>query len=288
MVLSMTGYGSDIINTKDINIDIEVKSLNSKYFDFNYRTNYDNKLLENEIRNLIKSKLIRGKVDVKINFNQSNLLDSNELNKKKIKAYFNEIKEVLSGSNEINDKEILKNILSNLSLFTSEKKIHISNRIIMRGIRNSVNRCIIFRKEEGISIHNDLKKNIDLISQELIKILRIDKNKKNNLTKKIKNSVSKLKNISFDKYRIEQEILFYLERLDINEEVLRLKNHVSLFKKTLSSKKPIGKKLNFISQEIGREINTIGSKCSNFRIQKSVINMKEHLEKIKEENYNVL
>ena len=288
MVLSMTGYGSDIINTKDINIDIEVKSLNSKYFDFNYRTNYDNKLLENEIRNLIKSKLIRGKVDVKINFNQSNLLDSNELNKKKIKAYFNEIKEVLSGSNEINDKEILKNILSNLSLFTSEKKIHISNRIIMRGIRNSVNRCIIFRKEEGISIHNDLKKNIDLISQELIKILRIDKNKKNNLTKKIKNSVSKLKNISFDKYRIEQEILFYLERLDINEEVLRLKNHLSLFKKTLSSKKPIGKKLNFISQEIGREINTIGSKCSNFQIQKSVINMKEHLEKIKEENYNVL
>ena len=288
MVLSMTGYGSDIINTKDINIDIEVKSLNSKYFDFNYRSNYDNKLLENEIRNLIKSKLIRGKVDVKINFNQSNLLDSNQLNKKKIKAYFNEIKEVLSGSNEINDKEILKNILSNLSLFISEKKIHISNRIIMRGIRNSVNRCIIFRKEEGISIHNDLKKNIDLISQELIKILRIDKNKKNNLTKKIKNSVSKLKNISFDKYRIEQEILFYLERLDINEEVLRLKNHVSLFKKTLSSKKPIGKKLNFISQEIGREINTIGSKCSNFQIQKSVINMKEHLEKIKEENYNVL
>jgi len=158
----------------------------------------------------------------------------------------------------------------------------------MRGIRNSVNRCIIFRKEEGISIHNDLKKNIDLISQELIKILRIDKDKKNNLTKKIKNSVSKLKNISFDKYRIEQEILFYLERLDINEEVLRLKNHLNLFKKTLSSKKPIGKKLNFISQEIGREINTIGSKCSNFRIQKSVINMKEHLEKIKEENYNVL
>lgn len=288
MVLSMTGYGSDIINTKDINIDIEVKSLNSKYFDFNYRSNYDNKLLENEIRNLIKSKLIRGKVDVKINFNQSNLLDSNELNKKKIKAYFNEIKEVLSGSNEINDKEILKNILNNLSLFTSEKKIHISNRIIMRGIRNSINRCIIFRKEEGISIHNDLKKNIDLILQELIKILRIDKNKKNNLTKKIKDRVSKLKNISIDKYRIEQEILFYLERLDINEEVLRLKNHISLFKKTLSSKKPIGKKLNFISQEIGREINTIGSKCSNFQIQKSVINMKEHLEKIKEENYNVL
>ena len=288
MVLSMTGYGSDIINTKDINIDIEVKSLNSKYFDFNYRSNYDNKLLENEIRNFIKSKLIRGKVDVKINFNQSNLLDSNELNKKKIKAYFNEIKEVLSGSNEINDKEILKNILNNLSLFTSEKKIHISNRIIMRGIRNSINKCIIFRKEEGISIHYDLKKNIDLISQELIKILRVDKNKKNNLTKKIKNSVSKLKNISIDKYRIEQEILFYLERLDINEEVLRLKNHISLFKKTLNSKKPIGKKLNFISQEIGREINTIGSKCSNFQIQKSVINMKEHLEKIKEENYNVL
>tara|TARA_A100001234_G_C12604358_1_gene376485 strand:+ start:498 stop:1364 length:867 start_codon:yes stop_codon:yes gene_type:complete len=288
MVLSMTGYGSDIINTKDINIDIEVKSLNSKYFDFNYRSNYDNKLLENEIRNFIKSKLIRGKVDVKINFNQSNLLDSNELNKKKIKAYFNEIKEVLSGSNEINDKEILKNLLNNLSLFTSEKKIHISNRIIMRGIRNSINKCIIFRKEEGISIHYDLKKNIDLISQELIKILRVDKNKKNNLTKKIKNSVSKLKNISIDKYRIEQEILFYLERLDINEEVLRLKNHISLFKKTLNSKKPIGKKLNFISQEIGREINTIGSKCSNFQIQKSVINMKEHLEKIKEENYNVL
>ena len=104
----------------------------------------------------------------------------------------------------------------------------------------------------------------------------------------MKDKISKIKNISFDKLRLEQEIFYYLEKLDINEEIVRLKKHLRLFNKTLKNKNLMGKKLNFICQEIGREINTIGSKCSNFQIQKSVINMKENLEKIKEENYNVL
>ena len=113
-----------------------------------------------------------------------------------------------------------------------------------------------------------MNKNIDSILTDLYKIEKIDSSKKNSLEKKIKSKVSKLEEKSFDKYRIEQEILFYLERLDINEEITRLKKHLSLFTNTIKTKSPNGKKLNFISQEIGREINTIGSKCSNFKIQK--------------------
>ena len=115
-----------------------------------------------------------------------------------------------------------------------------------------------------------------------------DKTRKKNLSQKIKNKISLVKNVKFDKNRLEQEIFYYLEKLDINEEIIRLNKHIDLFIKTIDQKKPIGKKLNFICQEIGREVNTIGSKTSEFKIQSSVINMKEYLEKIKEENFNIL
>ncbi len=288
MIKSMTGYGSSIVNRKNIYIEIEIKSLNSKFFDFNYRSDYDDKLLENEIKNYVKSKLIRGKIEVKIEINNLLNPDSNELNKNKIKIYFEEIKDLLSKSIKVNDKEILKNILNNLSLFTSKKRYIIPSNIVMKGIKESIKKCIIFREDEGSEINKDLKKCINLISIEVDKILKIDKSKNKILEKKMKDKISKIKNISFDKFRLEQEIFYYLEKLDINEEIVRLKKHLRMFNKTLKNKKPIGKKLNFICQEIGREINTIGSKCSNFQIQKSVINMKENLEKIKEENYNLL
>ena len=288
MITSMTGYGSYNLSKGEIFIDIEIKSVNSKFFDFNYRSNYDDKSLENKIRNYSKLHLNRGKIDVKIDINNLNTNNSNQLNKNKIKSYFNEIKSILSDSSKVKDKIILKNILNNLSLFNSENKFKVENNIVIKGFKKCIKKCISFREEEGKAIKIDLNKNIDSILTDLYKIEKIDSSKKNSLEKKIKSKVSKLEEKSFDKYRIEQEILFYLERLDINEEITRLKKHLSLFTNTIKTKSPNGKKLNFISQEIGREINTIGSKCSNFKIQKLVINMKEKLEMIKEENYNIL
>ena len=284
----MTGYGSYNLSKGDFFIEIEIKSVNSKFFDFNYRSNYNDKSLENKIRNYCKLHLNRGKIDIKIDINNLNTNNSNQLNRDKIKSYFNEIKSILSDTSKVKDKIILKNILNNLSIFSSENKFKVESNLVLKGLKKCIKKCIAFREEEGKAIKIDLNKNIDSILSDLFKIEKIDSSKKNNIEKKIKSKLSKLQEKSFDKFRLEQEILFYLERLDINEEITRLKKHISLFTNTLKTKSPNGKKLNFISQEIGREINTIGSKCSNFKIQKLVINMKEKLEMIKEENYNIL
>tara|TARA_Y100001936_G_C16057247_1_gene661868 strand:+ start:1294 stop:2160 length:867 start_codon:yes stop_codon:yes gene_type:complete len=288
MVTSMTGYGSYNLSKGDVFIEIEIKSVNSKFFDFNYKSNYNDKSLENKIRNYSKLHLNRGKIDVKIDINNLNTNNSNQLNRDKIKLYFNEMKSILSDTSKVKDKIILKNILSNLSLFNSENKFKVEGNVVIKGLKKCIKKCIEFREEEGKAIKIDLNKNIDSILSDLHKIEKIDSSKKNSIEKKIKSKLSKLQEKSFDKFRIEQEILFYIEKLDINEEITRLKKHISLFTNTLKTKSPNGKKLNFISQEIGREINTIGSKCSNFKIQKLVINMKEKLEMIKEENYNIL
>ena len=284
----MTGYGSYNLSKGDFFIEIEIKSVNSKFFDFNYRSNYNDKSLENKIRNYCKLHLNRGKIDIKIDINNLNTNNSNQLNRDKIKSYFNEIKSILSDTSKVKDKIILKNILNNLSIFNSENKFKVESNVVIKGLKKCIKKCVAFREEEGKAIKIDLNKNIDSILSDLFKIEKIDSSKKNNIEKKIKSKLSKLQEKSFDKFRLEQEILFYLERLDINEEITRLKKHISLFTNTLKTKSPNGKKLNFISQEIGREINTIGSKCSNFKIQKLVINMKEKLEMIKEENYNIL
>ena len=284
----MTGYGSYNLSKGDVFIEIEIKSVNSKFFDFNYRSNYNDKSLENKIRNYCKLHLNRGKIDIKIDINNLSTNNSNQLNRDKIKSYFNEIKSILSDTSKVKDKIILKNILNNLSIFNSENKFKVESNVVIKGLKKCIKKCVAFREEEGKAIKIDLNKNIDSILSDLFKIEKIDSSKKNNIEKKIKSKLSKLQEKSFDKFRLEQEILFYLERLDINEEITRLKKHISLFTNTLKTKSPNGKKLNFISQEIGREINTIGSKCSNFKIQKLVINMKEKLEMIKEENYNIL
>ena len=284
----MTGYGSYNLSKGDVFIEIEIKSVNSKFFDFNYRSNYNDKSLENKIRNYCKLHLNRGKIDIKIDINNLNTNNSNQLNRDKIKSYFIEIKSILSDTSKVKDKIILKNILNNLSIFNSENKFKVESNVVIKGLKKCIKKCVAFREEEGKAIKIDLNKNIDSILSDLFKIEKIDSSKKNNIEKKINSKLSKLQEKSFDKFRLEQEILFYLERLDINEEITRLKKHISLFTNTLKTKSPNGKKLNFISQEIGREINTIGSKCSNFKIQKLVINMKEKLEMIKEENYNIL
>ena len=285
MVKSMTGYGFSSIDKKNFSIEVETKSLNSKFFDFNLKSNLELGGIENEIRNFVKTKIIRGKVEINININKSD--KSKILDKDKYESFFKEIKSVIKDKT-INDTNVHNNIFKNLSYIEKDKKFNISKSNIIPIIKKSVINCVQFREEEGISILNDIKKNINLLKKELYQIEKKDKTRKKSLSQKIKNKISSVKNIKFDKNRLEQEIFYYLEKLDINEEIIRLNKHIDLFIKTINKKKPIGKKLNFICQEIGREINTIGSKSSEFKIQSAVINMKEYLEKIKEENFNIL
>tara|TARA_B100000902_G_C27312623_1_gene919306 strand:- start:1343 stop:2200 length:858 start_codon:yes stop_codon:yes gene_type:complete len=285
MVKSMTGYGYSSIDKKNYSIEIETRSLNSKFFDFNLKSNLEIGGIENEIRNFVKNKIIRGKVEISININNSD--KSKILDKNKYDSFFKEIKNIIKDKS-INDTNVHNSIFKNLSYIEKEKKNNISKSSIISVLKKSVINCVQFREEEGISIGEDIKKNINLLKKELLQIEKKDKTVKKSLSKKIKNKISSIKNVKFDKNRLEQEIFYYLEKLDINEEIVRLNKHIDLFIKTIDQKKPIGKKLNFICQEIGREINTVGSKSSEFKIQSSVINMKEYLEKIKEENFNIL
>ena len=286
MIKSMTGYGFSSKNNNNYSIEVETKSLNSKYFDLNLKSNFEIGKIENEIRNYVKRKLLRGKIEINIivtqPINKTKVIDRN-----KYLSFFKEIKSIPS-NDKIIDSEIHDKIFRNLSFVETNKKLNIPKKFVIPTLKKSINNCDNFRKDEGSSIQKDLKKNISLIKKELNKIFKNDKAKKKSLKKKIHKKINSIKEVQFDKNRIEQELFFYLEKIDINEEIVRLNNHIDLFQKTLNKNDQVGKKLNFICQEIGREINTIGSKCSEFKIQKSVITMKEHLEKIKEENFNVL
>ncbi len=286
MIKSMTGYGFSSKNNNSYSVEVETKSLNSKYFDFNLKSNFEIGKIENEIRNYVKRKLLRGKIEINIIFTQP-IKKTKIIDRDKYLSFFKEIKSITT-NDKIIDSMIHDKIFRNLSFVEKNKKLNIPKKIVIPILKQSINNCDNFRKDEGNSIQKDLKKNINLIKKELNKIIKNDRVKKKSLKKNIYKKINLIKEVQFDKNRIEQELFFYLEKIDINEEIVRLNNHIDLFEKTLDKKNQVGKKLNFICQEIGREINTIGSKCSEFKIQKSVITMKEHLEKIKEENFNVL
>ena len=287
MIKSMTGFGYSSISKKKYSIDIEIKSLNSKYFDLNYKCNEDLGKVETDIRSISKKILERGKIDVNIDIKFLPNKNEKIFNNEKFNIIYSEIKKLSNKSIEVEDKVIFNNALKNIDLITYDKNINISEKIIISQLKKGLNSCLKFRKDEGKSIYKDINKFIRFIRNELNKVQKLDKNRKKKKVSSLRQKISDIKKVKFDKNRFEQELFYYIEKVDINEELVRLDKHIDLLTKTVKSSKSVGKKLNFISQEIGREINTIGSKCSDFKIQKSVINMKEYLEKIKENCYNI-
>jgi len=284
----MTAFGYYSKSLKDILLEIEIRSLNSKFFDFNYKGPSYLYVYEKEIRNVIKKKLFRGKTDLVIKINYNNNYKINHLDKNKFASLFNEIKGLSKNLPNINETTLFNNTLMLNKEFMNSKTEIVGKKIIIDSVKKALNQCVNFRIEEGKSIYKDLKKNIDLIINDLNKIVRVDKKRKSNKKNTILKQISTIKNTKIDKNRIEQELFYFLDKIDINEEIIRLNKHLKLFMKTLNLSNSNGKKLNFICQEIGREINTIGSKCGEFNIQKAVINMKNNLEKIKEEIYNIV
>ena len=281
----MTGYCSSIISTEKINYTIELKSLNSKYLDLNLKLPYILRQKEFELKKIIGNKLFRGKIE---------LLITNEIKKenkkavllsKNIKSYINELKKMnsndsvdllkialtLPGAYEVSESDLSKKDYKKI-----EKEIFIL-----------IENVIKFRKKEGKEICVDLKKKIKIIENKIQEIKKLDSKRIENKKRKIHREMDKL-NLLIDKNRMEQEMIYYIEKLDINEEIIRLKSHLKLFKSELNNKLPVGKKLGFISQEIGREINTLGAKANDPLIQKMVIEMKDNLEKIKENVLNIL
>ena len=285
MVQSMTSYGRHSISKKYYSIETEIKSLNSKFFDFNIRNSPQIKLDENKIRSILKKKLTRGKIDVTISIYEKSKDHRKIIDSKKFKNLYSEIKSLARSHN---DDIILNNTLKFSEKLLASENINLSQNIIYDSINKAANACIKYRLKEGKTILKDLQKKIKSIHKDLKKIILIDKRQIKNKRKALKEKILDIKGLKVDQNRLEQEIFFYLDKIDINEEINRLKSNLYLFEETMKSKTSQGKKLNFICQEIGREINTIGSKCSEFAIQKKVIEMKNNLEKIKEENYNIV
>ena len=285
MVQSMTSYGRHSISKKYYSIETEIKSLNSKFFDFNIRNSPQIKLDENKIRSILKKKLTRGKIDVTISIYEKSKDHRKIIDSKKFKNLYSEIKSLARSHN---DDIILNNTLKFSEKILVSENINLSQNIIYDSINKAANACIKYRLKEGRTILKDLQKKIKSIHKDLKKIILIDKRQIKNKRNALKEKILDIKGLKVDQNRLEQEIFFYLDKIDINEEINRLKSNLYLFEETMKSKTSQGKKLNFICQEIGREINTIGSKCSEFAIQKKVIEMKNNLEKIKEENYNIV
>ena len=285
MLQSMTGYGSISLQLDELEICIEIKTLNSRYFDSKISIPSSLSSQELIINNVLKEKLIRGKVELRIKF----MGISNDLvafNNIVIKKYIDELKEI----SEFDDSQILKSVLS-LPNSISKGELSFSEAQIKKIIDclgTVIERVIDFRKIEGENTLKDLKENLTIIKEYSEKIEKISDLHKKNIKDELEIKSENLE-ISFDNGRLEQEVFYYLEKMDINEELVRLKSHMSFFIETLDNDlKEKGKKLGFICQEIGREINTIGSKSSNSDIQKSVVEMKSCLEKIKEQTLNIL
>jgi uncharacterized protein (TIGR00255 family) len=291
MIKSMTGYGKAIAETPQKKITIEIKSLNSKQLDLNTKLPWLYKEKEPEIRNLISQRLDRGKIDFSI---FCDMLDDEVvtvINKAAVRNYYNQFKEIAAELKINLDDQIFTAIMKLPDTLKTEKPEmpEAEWEAVKAQIIESITMLDLYRIEEGNSIMTDMTKCIGKILLLLDSIGTFEAGRITKIREKLMALLEEnLGTENLDKNRFEQELIFYLEKYDINEEKVRLKTHCDYFLETLKTPSPNGKILSFIAQEIGREINTIGSKANDASIQKQVVMMKDELEKIKEQTLNVL
>ncbi|MEE4214283.1 MAG: YicC/YloC family endoribonuclease [Bacteroidales bacterium] len=290
MIRSMTGYGSSCAETPEKKVTVELRSLNSKQSDINTRMPWQYKEKEIEIRARISQGLVRGKADLVIFVDSNDDENLPKLNKTAIKSYYNQLIDVAGELYIENRKELLSIIMKLPETLKSEKQT-LSDKEwdqLKSLLDNALLELDRYRLEEGRSIEKDLRERIRNIETSLDDIGRFEEGRISRIKDRISSSLRQLENENTDENRFEQEILYYLEKLDLNEEKVRLKKHCDYFIETIENEEINGKKLGFISQEIGREINTLGSKANDASIQRIVVMMKDELEKIKEQVLNVL
>tara|TARA_B100001029_G_scaffold97622_2_gene80230 strand:- start:4195 stop:5049 length:855 start_codon:yes stop_codon:yes gene_type:complete len=284
MIISMTGFNYSSCIIDGIEYTSQIKTLNSKTFDFSVKSPNDN--LDSKIRLLAKKILKRGKVEFSFRTNFTKKFNQDLLDLEKIELYITQLKKISPDSSR---KDLLQLVISmpglhNKSSYKLTKK---NEKQLMRFFENSMIGVMNYRIKEGQKLEKELKKYLKNITNQIKKIKTNEKRriqpKRDKIEKKLKTF-----NLKIDKSRMEQEMIFYLEKIDITEELVRLDHHCSYFLELMQTEDQSGRKLNFLCQEILREVNTIGSKSADFKLQKSVILIKEELEKIKEQVQNVL
>jgi uncharacterized protein (TIGR00255 family) len=292
MIKSMTGYGVAGFENDRMTIHVEVRSLNSKFLDLSLRSPRQFSEKEPDIRSMVQQVLDRGKVSLSIEFVSKEGQDLPvSINEELFQTYFvhfNKLADLVGEKPADLFKLALQapNVITSVS---SDKEDTDAWDQIKKVIASALEKCEKFRNDEGEVLGQKLKENIQIIREGLEAIKILDPIRKDRIKNRIKGHFQQwLEENSFDANRFEQEMIYYFEKIDITEEIVRLETHLNYFLKTIDIESAQGKKLGFISQEIGREINTIGSKANDAEIQKHVIRMKDELEKIKEQSLNVL
>lgn len=285
MIQSMTGYGKSVIELPTKKITVEIKSLNSKNMDINARVPSSYREKELMLRNRISKSLSRGKVDFNLYVELTGESTNSMVNESVVKQYMGQLSEISDGD----ATELLKMAIRLPdALKTEREEIDESefNKII-EAVDEALKAINNYRSNEGSALETEFLQRVVNIDSLLEKVIEMDPQRIDNVKERLRKAVSELKE-TVDENRFEQELIYYLEKYDITEEQVRLKNHLDYFKETLENRTSNGKKLGFISQEIGREINTIGSKANFAPMQQLVVQMKDELEKIKEQALNVL
>ena len=284
----MTGYGKSVLHLSDKKVTIEIKSLNSKNLDLNVRIPSYYRVKELAVRKELASSLIRGKVDFSIYIEMTADETSTTVNKGVVTEYMQQLRNVVqTGSSD--DVELLKMAVKMPDALKTEREELNENEWaeINLKIKEAIKEIIQYRIDEAASLEDDFKLRIKNIQSFLEEVKSFDEARIEFVKERLNKAIDELK-VTTDENRFEQELIYYLEKLDINEEKVRLANHLSYFLQELDTPDSNGKKLGFIVQEIGREVNTIGSKANFAPMQKAVIQMKNELEKIKEQILNVL
>ncbi len=285
MIYSMTGYGKSVLQLPSKKVSIELKSLNSKSLDLNARMPSIYKEKELAIRKLIANKLVRGKIDFSIYVETTAEDTSTQINTPVVKQYIQQLKKVVDG----NDIDLLKMAVRFPDALNTVREEIDENewQLIEKEIQKAIDDLINHRLNEGKVLEQDFNMRVKSIDNLLEQVIIMDPERIEGVRERLLKGIEELKE-KYDENRFEQELVYYIEKFDITEEKVRLKNHLNYFIESINSEESNGKKLGFISQEMGREINTIGSKSNYAPMQQLVVQMKDELEKIKEQLLNVL
>lgn len=286
MIRSMTGFARSSFESQDISMTVEIRALNSKNLELNLRLPYSYRSWEDELRTAIKPQLLRGKVDVNLNVKQQGAAAAAELNKDVISDYIQQLREIA----DVNPAELLPIATRLPDALQSAEVLPDDNRKkeVFGLVQQAIKQLIDYQMVEGQAMTKDLNAQIDSIEKGLEQVNNTKDQRIQQVRSKLQDNLKSLA-VEVDQNRFEQELIFFLEKFDINEEIVRLRQHLLYFCEVMNNETQTkGKKLGFIAQEIGREINTIGSKANDASLQKEIVQMKDALERIKEQLLNIL
>ena len=291
MIQSMTGYGKAVATYREKKINVEIKSLNSKAVDLSTRIAPLYREKELEIRQTITNALTRGKIDVAIWIEKDSCTDATPINAGLVENYYHQIKAIADNTGIPEPQDWFYTLLRMPDVM-QKTEVEILDEEEWAAVRNAVNAAlgdiIAYRRQEGLALQHKFEEKINNIEALLHAIEPYEKSRVEKIKARIVDGLSQIPGVEYDKNRLEQELIYYIEKLDISEEKQRLANHLKYFRETMAENEANGKKLGFIAQEMGREINTTGSKSNMAEMQNIVVRMKDELEQIKEQVLNAL